>query len=143
MLERAQEAGREPAVADADRTNATLAAFFKGVIRPDHPDDQTVHEWLDDLVNQQAENRKTVILDMGGGDQVFKRFARELELAKLMESAERSDRQVVSLPTRLLPNCRRDQAGGAATFPRVVLRRRRRVGPDCRCGFWRGVLVWK
>ena len=88
MLERAQEAGREPAVADADRTNATLAAFFKGVIRPEHPDDQTVHDWLDDLVNQQADDRKTVILDMGGGDQVFKRFAKELDLAKLMDSAD-------------------------------------------------------
>jgi hypothetical protein len=57
------------------------------VLRPDHPDDQTVHDWLDDLVNQQAEDRATVILDMGGGDQVFKRFAQELELAKLMDGA--------------------------------------------------------
>jgi hypothetical protein len=88
MLERAQERGREVAVADADRTNATLAAFFSDVIRPDHPDDQTVHDWLDDLVNKQAEDRMSIILDMGGGDQVFKRFAKELELAKLMESAD-------------------------------------------------------
>jgi hypothetical protein len=88
LLERAQEGGRYPAVADADRTNATLSAFFKDVIRPDHPDDQTVHDWLDDLINQMAEDHKTVILDMGGGDQVFKRFAKELELAKLLESAD-------------------------------------------------------
>ena len=74
-------------MADADRTNATLAAFFKEVIRPDHADDQTVHDWLDDLVNQQAEDRMTVILDMGGGDQVFKRFAKELDLATLMDGA--------------------------------------------------------
>jgi hypothetical protein len=87
LLERSQGAGREAAVADADRTNATLSAFFKNVLRPDHPDDQTVHDWLDDLVNQQAEDRATVILDMGGGDQVFKRFAQELELAKLMDGA--------------------------------------------------------
>ena len=87
LLERAQEAGREVAAADADRTNATLSSFFAAVLRPDHPDDQTVHDWLDDLVNQQAEDRMTVILDMGGGDQVFKRFARELELAKLMDGA--------------------------------------------------------
>ena len=88
MLERAQEAGREVAVADADRTNATLAAFFKDVIRPEHPDDQTVHDWLDDLVNQQADDRVSVVLDMGGGDQVFKRFAQELDLARLMETAD-------------------------------------------------------
>ena len=87
MLERAREVGRVCAVADADRTNATLAAFFTDVVRPAHPDDKTVHDWLDDLVNQQADDRITVILDMGGGDQVFKRFAKELELARLMESA--------------------------------------------------------
>jgi hypothetical protein len=87
LLERAREAGRESAVADADRTNATLAAFFTDVVRPAHPDDKTVQDWLDDLVNQQAEDRITVILDMGGGDQVFKRFAKELELVQLMESA--------------------------------------------------------
>jgi hypothetical protein len=87
LAERAHDAGREAAIADADRTNATLAAFFNDVVRPDHPDDQTVAEWLDDLINQQAEDRISVILDMGGGDQVFKRFAKELDLAQLMDSA--------------------------------------------------------
>lgn len=87
MVERAQEAGRGPAIADADRTNATLASFFKDVIRPDYPDEKTVHDWLDSLINQQAEDQITVVLDMGGGDQVFKRFAKSLELSALLDSA--------------------------------------------------------
>jgi hypothetical protein len=88
LAERAQDAGRDVVMADADRTNATLAAFFKDVIRPEYPDDKTVTDWLDDLVNQQAEDRMTVILDMGGGDQVFKRFAASLELASLLDGAD-------------------------------------------------------
>jgi hypothetical protein len=87
MVERAQDEGREIAIADADRTNATLAAFLKGVIRPEHSDEASVHDWLDALINQQAEDQISIILDMGGGDQVFKGFARSLELATLLDGA--------------------------------------------------------
>jgi hypothetical protein len=86
IVERAQAAGRAPAIADADRTNATLPSFFADVIRPAYPDDKTVRDWLDSLINQQADQQMTVVLDMGGGDQVFKDFARSLELANLLES---------------------------------------------------------
>lgn len=85
IAERAQDAGRDVVLADADRTNATLAAFFKDVLRPEYPDDRTVSDWLDDLVNQQAEDRLTVVLDMGGGDLTFKSFAKSLELASLLD----------------------------------------------------------
>jgi hypothetical protein len=88
MFERAQGAGRPPVLADADRTNATLQTFFKGVFRPEYPDEKTVHDWLDAVVNQQAADKVTVILDMGGGDQVFKRFAMELQLAELLDGAD-------------------------------------------------------
>jgi hypothetical protein len=85
LAERAQAAGRSVVIADADRTNATLASFFSDVVRPDHPDDKTVTDWLDALVNQQAELMATVLLDMGGGDQVFKRFAQSIELVTLLD----------------------------------------------------------
>ena len=87
LAERAQDAGREIVIADADRTNATLAAFFEGVVRPEHGEEVIVADWLDALVTQQAEEQLTVLLDMGGGDQVFDRFAREVQLADLMASA--------------------------------------------------------
>jgi hypothetical protein len=87
MVERAQESGREVVIADADRTNATLSSFFQGVVRPEFRDDRSVHDWLDAVVNQQAADRATVVLDAGGGDQVFKGFAAELELASLLETA--------------------------------------------------------
>jgi len=40
--EGALERGAEPVIADADRTNATLAAFFENVARPDSPEDEDV-----------------------------------------------------------------------------------------------------
>ena len=86
LKERADEAGRPVVIADADRTNATLGAFYEGVERPDHPDEKTVADWLDELVNTQAESRMSVMLDMGGGDQVFKRFAASLDLAALLHA---------------------------------------------------------
>jgi CO dehydrogenase nickel-insertion accessory protein CooC1 len=60
LKERADEAGRPVVIADADRTNATLGAFYEGVERPDHPDEKTVADWLDELVNTQAETRMSV-----------------------------------------------------------------------------------
>ena len=86
LKERAEEAGRPVVIADADRTNATLGAFYEGVERPDHPDEKTVADWLDELVNTQAETRMSLLLDMGGGDQVFKRFAASLDLAALLQA---------------------------------------------------------
>jgi hypothetical protein len=82
----AARANRPVVIADADRTNATLGAFYEGVERPDHPDEKTVADWLDELVNTQAETRMSLLLDMGGGDQVFKRFAASLDLAALLQA---------------------------------------------------------
>jgi hypothetical protein len=72
-------------LADADRDNATLPAYFHDVLRPEGPDNGTVLAWLDALVNQQAEQQMTIVLDMGGGDRVFNELAVELELASLLE----------------------------------------------------------
>ena len=87
LIERAHETGRPPTVADADRTNATLPKFFDDVLRPPSTDDKSVTDWLDAVVNAQAEQRVTVVLDMGGGDQVFKRFAIELQLVDMLLEA--------------------------------------------------------
>ena len=86
LKERADEAGRPVAIADADRTNATLGSFYADVVRPEYRGEQGVTDWLDDLVNTQAETRMSMLLDMGGGDQVFKRFAASLDLAALLQA---------------------------------------------------------
>jgi hypothetical protein len=83
--ERALERGGEPVIADADRTNATLAAFFENVVRPPSAEDEDVRNWLNDFVDQQIERRFTAFLDLGGGDLVLKTWARDLELAPFLE----------------------------------------------------------
>jgi hypothetical protein len=79
-VERAQSQGREVVLADADRTNATLSAYFEGVVTPPSADDRDVREWLAAFVEQQIERKFTAVLDLGGGDLVLKRVAREIGL---------------------------------------------------------------
>lgn len=83
--ERAILAGRVPVIADADRTNATLAAFFDGVTRPPSPDPDEVKEWLNDLFVSQVKGKHSAFLDLGGGDQILKEYARSLDLVSFCE----------------------------------------------------------
>jgi hypothetical protein len=83
--ERAFRAGRSPVIADGDRTNATLAAFFDGVSRPPSPDPDEMKQWLNAMIEDQIEQRYNVLLDLGGGDLVWKEHARDLELVSLCE----------------------------------------------------------
>ncbi len=84
--ERMLQRGGVPVIADADRTNATLSAFFDNVVSPVTPADDDVRQWLGDLVERQIEQRFTCFLDLGGGDQVLKTWARDVELASFMEA---------------------------------------------------------
>jgi hypothetical protein len=83
--EAALERGAEPVIADADRTNATLAAFFENVTRPESPEDEDVRLWLNDFVDRQIDTRFSAFLDLGGGDLILKTWARDLELAAFLE----------------------------------------------------------
>jgi hypothetical protein len=83
--ETALERGAEPVIADADRTNATLAAFFENVTRPESPEDEDVRLWLNDFVDRQIDTRFSAFLDLGGGDLILKTWARDLELAPFLE----------------------------------------------------------
>jgi hypothetical protein len=73
-------------IADADRTNATLSAFFQKVVRPPSAEDEEVRLWLNDFVDDQIERRFSAYLDLGGGDLVLKTWARDLELAPFLEA---------------------------------------------------------
>jgi hypothetical protein len=84
--ERSLTMGGLPVIADADRTNATLSAFFENVTSPPSPADDDVRQWLGELVERQIEERFTAFLDLGGGDQVLKVWSRELDLAPFLES---------------------------------------------------------
>ena len=83
-VERAQSEGREVVVADADRTNPTLAGYFEGVVTPPSADDRDVREWLASFIEAQIAGRFTAVLDLGGGDLVLKRIAREIQLVPFL-----------------------------------------------------------
>jgi hypothetical protein len=83
-VERAQSEGREVVVADADRTNPTLGGYFEAVVTPPSADDRDVREWLATFIEAQIDARFTAVLDLGGGDLVLKRIAREIQLVPFL-----------------------------------------------------------
>jgi hypothetical protein len=85
LIERAQACGRDVIVADMDRTNASLSAFFEGVVSPLSADDRDVTEFLTSLLERQIEERFTAAVDFGGGDLVLKNIARENQLVPFLE----------------------------------------------------------
>ena len=86
VVEEAQEAGRMPVVADADRTNQTLARFFEGVLSPNTADEADVTNFIAGLIEAQATQRFDLVLDLGGGDLILKRLAREMDLGAWLPS---------------------------------------------------------
>jgi hypothetical protein len=82
--ERAQDQGRDVVIADADRTNATLEAYFNNVLRPPSPDDADVRDWFKGICERQIEKHFTVLLDLGGGDLILKQVASEIGLSDFL-----------------------------------------------------------
>lgn len=75
--ERADRAGRQVLLADGDRTNSTLSSFYEEgkVRRPIASDEATAEAWLEEVTGEVVENQSKLVLDMGGGDQVFANVA--------------------------------------------------------------------
>ena len=83
LYELAAARGAEPVICDCDRTNASLTAYphlAKMIRRPPSAEDDDVVEFLNGTVNGIIEDRFSALIDMGGGDQTLKVWARDLEL---------------------------------------------------------------
>jgi hypothetical protein len=83
--ERALSEGRSPVLADADRTNQELAGYFDGVVTPPSADELDMREWLAAFLEQQIAETFSAFLDLGGGDLILKRVAREMQLVSFLE----------------------------------------------------------
>ena len=83
--ERAFNNGRALTLADADRTNQTLAAYFPDVVSPPSADPKTIAAWFDKLIEEHIERRRSLIVDFGGGDLVLKTVAKEIPLVTFIE----------------------------------------------------------
>lgn len=85
LVERAQAAQRDIVIADADiNPNAILYKFFSAE-RPEYADDVSVRDLFEGLVDGMDRTKRTVILDLGGGDTSFQPFAASLDLATLLD----------------------------------------------------------
>ena len=82
---RALAQGRELVIADADRTNATLSAFFDRVVTPPSADETDMRDWFAAFIERQITDRFTALIDLGGGDLILKQLAREIGLAGFLE----------------------------------------------------------
>jgi hypothetical protein len=83
--ERALSEGRNPVLADADRTNQELAGYFDGVVTPPSADELDMREWLAAFLEQQIEETFSAFLDLGGGDLILKTVAREMQLVRFLQ----------------------------------------------------------
>jgi len=83
---RALAQGRDVVIADADRTNATLSAFFDSVVTPPSADEADMRDWFAAFVERQIADRFNALIDLGGGDLILKQLAREIGLTAFLES---------------------------------------------------------
>lgn len=86
MIDRAQSRGREIVVADADRTNPSLAAYFAGVLTPPSAGESDMEDWFAALCEQQALGGFNALIDLGGGDQLLKSIAGQMKLGPFIEA---------------------------------------------------------
>lgn len=79
---RARDQGREVIIADGDARSATLRNRFPYVTSPSSEELPDIKEWLDGEFNRMARERKSVVLDLGGGDRVLQEYGRSLRLVE-------------------------------------------------------------
>lgn len=85
VIGRARNAGREIVVADYDRRNPTLAAFYPEARQPASAETEDVKEGLTGLLNDMVERQASVALDLGGGDDLLNEYGRDLPLVEFCQ----------------------------------------------------------
>ncbi|HVB89636.1 MAG TPA: hypothetical protein VND97_05495 [Beijerinckiaceae bacterium] len=86
LIDRAQMLGREIVVADADRTNPSLAGYLNGVLTPPSADENDMRDWFRALCEQQIVERFNLLIDLGGGDLLLKQLARRIGLLPFLKA---------------------------------------------------------
>jgi hypothetical protein len=76
--------GREIVVADADRTNPSLATYFSGVLTPPAADDPIMRKWFAGLCEDQIERRFSALMDLGAADLLLKIITQKMSLVEFL-----------------------------------------------------------
>ncbi|MBY0331760.1 MAG: hypothetical protein K2X49_13935 [Acetobacteraceae bacterium] len=82
LVWRARNAGREVIVADGDPRSRTLAGMFEGATHPPTEELPDVKAWLTGVLNRMVKERRSAVLDLGGGDRVLQEYGRDLRLVE-------------------------------------------------------------
>lgn len=91
LAERAIMQGRSPLLADGDARNPGLSAFKSvyerfGLTRPKNEDAGILREWFSEAFGTAAEQKKSLLVDVGGGDRTLELWAKEEGIISLVES---------------------------------------------------------
>jgi len=70
--------GGDAILADVDPTNATFSLYFDAVQRPEVDDPAGVTTWLSELIDFCINEKRSAIIDLGGGDTTLRALATEM-----------------------------------------------------------------
>lgn len=82
MVWRAEAQGRPVIVADGDARSKTLSGLFPGASSPASEEIADVKTWLSGLLNRSVKEKRSVVLDLGGGDRTLLEYGRDLRLVE-------------------------------------------------------------
>lgn len=82
LVWRARNQGRQPIVADGDARSRTLSGIFPDATAPASEETADVKAWLSGLLNRAVKERRSVVLDLGGGDRALVEYGRDLRLVE-------------------------------------------------------------
>ena len=85
LVQRARRDGRDLLIGDGDRNNATLSGLYPpgsagGALQPRSGEIADATEWVTEVCSHMAEERVSLVLDMGGGDKVLSEHSNEMGL---------------------------------------------------------------
>ena len=91
LIQRARSEGRAIAIADADRRNPTLAGLYPpgqcgGASQPATDETADVLDFVMAKLGEMAEQRTSLVLDLGGGDRLLSELGRDLGLLEFCAS---------------------------------------------------------
>ncbi|NOG73513.1 hypothetical protein [Roseicella sp. DB1501] len=79
---RAHNQGRPVIVADGDARSKTLLGLFPDALTPVSEELPDVKAFLSSLLNRMAKERRSAVLDLGGGDRSLLEYGRDLRLVE-------------------------------------------------------------
>lgn len=82
MAWRAEAQGREVIIADGDSRSKTLSALFPGAMSPKSEEMADVKLFLTQVLNRMVKEKKSAVLDLGGGDRALMELGRDLRLVE-------------------------------------------------------------